>query len=340
MATPNPHFDPEWRALRDHHHEERSRAGDELRRLCEAGEIGSAAYEATKAAWERHNAAWKATYKKQYATVEEYAAWLFGAFPPGNRGRSAGIAVPETDLASFGTVEEADAAWSRINGAVDDAAEEKQLNLPVGQPEGLKAFANPKSPRLVRFWRYFRARDLYSAGGRGEVGVRTFVTVDEQADGWHVCFMQDNIGEIGNVAHSIERLATVVYYEACAHSRPWTPRRSGLFTSLADRFARRRRVTALDPYRFHFYQHIPPGKGRREAFDRVALGFELDAYRNPEWLGYRSIPELIQSGRHSTAPAGNPARKWVLRYRRTKKRSDHDRAPFRVSGRGSGLGIP
>ena len=50
MATPNPHYDPEWRALRDRHHEERSRAGDELRRLCEAGEIGSAGYEATKAA--------------------------------------------------------------------------------------------------------------------------------------------------------------------------------------------------------------------------------------------------------------------------------------------------
>jgi len=158
------------------------------------------------------------------------------------------------------------------------------------------AFANPKSPKLIRFWRYFRSSDLYPEGYSGEFGVRTLMTVDEQADGWHICFMQDNISEIGNVAHSVERLATAVYFEPCAHGRPWAPRRSGLFTSLADRFARRRRVTALDPYRFHFYQHIPPGEGRREAFDRVALGFELGEYRNPEWLGYPVIPQVVLCG--------------------------------------------
>jgi hypothetical protein len=301
MATPNPHFVPEWRALRDRHHEERSRAAAEIQRLCEAGEMGSEAYRAAKTAWERHDKAWKATFRKQFATVEEYAAWLFGAFPPGFWGRRVGISVPDPDLASFRTAEEADVAWSRIDGAIDAAAEEKQLSLPVGQPRGLKAFSNPKSPKLVRFWRYFRARDLYPVARSGEPGVRTLVTVDEQADGWHICFMQDTISKIGNVTDSFERLATVVYDEARAEGRPWMPRRKGLFTSLAGRFVRCRRAIALDPYRFHFYQHIPPGNGRREAFDRVALGFELGAYRSPEWLGYPVIPKFFQSGRPTAA---------------------------------------
>jgi hypothetical protein len=292
-TTPNPHYDPDWRALRDYHHDERTCAAAETTRLAEAGKMETEAYEAAHAIWQAHHNAWCATYKKQYRTVEEYAAWVFTTFPPGIRGRSAGVSVPEPDLASFRTVEEVDAAWSRIDSAVNEAAEEKQLSLPVDQPKGLEAFANPKSPKLIRFWRHFRARDLYPAAGSGELGVRTLVTIDEQADGWHICFMKDTISKIGNVTDSFERLATVVYYEACAHGRPWTPRRSGLFTSLGGRFARRRRATALDPYRFHFYQHIPPGNGRREAFDRVALGFELGEYRNPEWLGYPVIPELF-----------------------------------------------
>ena len=73
-------------------------------------------------------------YRKQFRTVEEYAEWLFRTFPVGLRGRSAGIAVPQPDLASFRTVEEADAASSRIDDAIDEAAEEK-----VAQPGGRPA---------------------------------------------------------------------------------------------------------------------------------------------------------------------------------------------------------
>jgi len=306
MATPNPHYDPEWRALRDRHHDERALARDELRRLREAGDSGSEAYRTAKDAWEWHDAAWKETFRKQFATVEEYAEWLFVTFPPGIRGRSAGIAVPETDLASFRTVEEADAAWSRIDGAIDAAAEGKQLSLPVGQPKRLKAFANTKSPKLVRFWRYFRARDLFPAGGSGELGVRTLVTVDEQADGWHVCFMQDSSSGIGNVAAEVERLAMVIYYEACTDQGKRKPKNSGFVRRLADRFTPRQAL-ALDPYRFHFYQHIPPGKGRREAFDRISLRFAGRAYREPKWHSYRVIPELIQSARFDIAQGAGPS---------------------------------
>ena len=151
MTTPNPHYDPEWRALRDRHHEERTRAGVETQRLAEAGEMESEAYETAHVTWKRHHEAWCATYYKQYATVEEYAACLFDTFPAGVEGRSAGIPVPEPDLTSFRTVEEVDAAWSQIDRAANDAAEEKQRSLPVGQPAGLEAFADPASPKLLRY---------------------------------------------------------------------------------------------------------------------------------------------------------------------------------------------
>jgi hypothetical protein len=268
----------------------------------------SEAYRAAAAIWDRHHAAWCATFKKQYATVEGYAAWVFGTFPPGIRGRSAGVPAPEPDLASFHTVEEVDAAWSRIDKAVNEAAEEKQLSLPVGQPEGLKAFADPASPKLLRYWRQFQPRDLYPSGYRGLLGVRTLVTADEQRDGWHICFMQvqDSGPESGSVTNAIEHLATAVYREACAIAgeRALPRERPSGWRSL--RGMCRRQGAAVDPCRFYFYQHLPPARGWRESFDRVALRFEDGAYRDPRWLGDRVIPDLIQSGRSDSRRGGPP----------------------------------
>ena len=307
MATPNPHFDPDWQASRDYYHDERTCAAAETQRLAEAGEMQSEAYRAAAAIWDRHHAAWCATFKKQYATVEGYAAWVFGTFPPGIRGGSAGVPVPEPDLASFRTVEEVDAAWSRIDRAVNEAAEEKQLSLPVGQPEGMKAFADPASPKLLRYWRHFRSRDLYPAGYRGILGVRTLITADEQEDGWHICFMQDSGPESGSVTNSIEHLATGVYREACAITEErMLPRemRSG-WRSLCGMC--RKQGAVVDPGRLHFYQHLPPARGCRESFDHVALRFEDGAYRDPRWLGYRVIPDLAQSGRSDSRRGGAPS---------------------------------
>jgi hypothetical protein len=301
MATPNSHYDPDWQALRDYHHDERTCAAAETQRLAEAGEMESEAYRAAAAIWDRHHAAWCATFKKQYATVEGYAAWVFGTFPPGIRGRSAGVPAPEPDLASFHTVEEVDAAWSRINKAVNEAAEEKQLSLPVGQPEGLKAFADPASPKLLRYWRHFRPPDLSPSGYRGILGVRTFITADEQEDGWHICFMQDRGPESGSVTNAIEQLATAVYREACAAAGERMLPRARLSGWASLRGLCRGQGAAVDPGRLHFYQHLPPASGRRESFDRIALRFEGSAYGNPRWLGYRVIPDLIQSGRSDIA---------------------------------------
>jgi hypothetical protein len=64
----------------------------------------------------------------------------------------------------------------------------------------------------------FRPRDLYPTGVAGEIGVFALVTIDEQDDGWHICFTQDSGPESGSVTNAVERLATAVYREARAHA--------------------------------------------------------------------------------------------------------------------------
>jgi hypothetical protein len=187
-----------------------------------------------------------------------------------DRGLGAGIPVPEPDLASFRTVEEADAAWLRIEGWVADSADEMRGSLPVGQPEGLEAFADPASPKLFRYWRHFLPRDLYPAGCGGELGVRTLVAVDEQEDGWHICFMQDSNSLSGSVTNVIERLATAVYREACANAEQRLPKTGGLSKVVCPE-PRTARPARRSQSRFHFYQHLPPAGGVREAFDCIAL---------------------------------------------------------------------
>jgi hypothetical protein len=227
-------------------------------------------------------------------------------FQPG-QGLGAGVPVLQPDLASFGTVEEVDAAWSRIEGWVADSADEMRGSLPVGQPEGLKAFADPAAPKLIHYWRYFLPRDLYPAGYAGELGVWSLMTIDEPLDGWHVCFMQDSGPESGSVTNAIERLATAVYREACAITEQRMPKAGGISELFARRRSRRERAKLLDPGRFNFYQHVPTMGGRRETFDRVVLRFDRGEYRNPEWLGYRVIPQVIQSARFDIAPGAAPS---------------------------------
>ncbi len=58
--------------------------------------------------------------------------------------------------------------------------------------------------------------------------------------------------------------------------------------------------------------------------DRVALGFELGVYQNPEWLGYPIIPEFLQSGRLTAARAP--------RARRPRHRTDYTRSGATADG--------
>jgi hypothetical protein len=176
---------------------------------------------------------------------------------------------------------------------VTESASEKRNSLPIGQPEGLAAFADAASPRLVRTWREFTSHELSKTSG-----VWTLMTVDQQVDGWHVCFMQHWASHGLSVTNAIERLATVVHREACAIAERTTPRGpSRWLVRLLD--LKQPRVA---PDRFHFYEHLPPGDGyMRETFARVALRFVKDRYERPEWTHYRVIPACIQSARFDCA---------------------------------------
>ena len=312
MAYPNPYYDRDWKTEHDHHDEERTRAREVMNRLAKAGEMDSEAYSRAKADFDRHHeAACHALLKKQHPTVQEYAEWLFREFRVDSEDFGAGIPVLEVNFEELRTVEEVDAAWRRIHTAIKNSAYAKRASLPAGQPQGLKAFADPASPGLMRFWRHFDPSELYPGRYARGSGVRTLITVDQQEDGWHICFMQDWSSPGAPVAHMIAELASVIYREACATAGQPAPA-SGFSGWLAQRLVRRSSTTVLDPGRFHFYQHIPPNpQGCRETFERVTLRLEEGEYRGPDWSRYPVIPKVIQSARLECAVKNPPPGKQV-----------------------------
>ncbi len=302
MAYANPNYDPEWKATHDRHAVERARAGAERDRLAKSGAMLSDAYRQAEAEFDHHQRACLASFKTQHATVQEYAAWVFREFKVSSGDWEGGIPVPQVDFAQLRTIEETDAAWSRVHRIVSDSAAERRSRLPTGQPEGLRAFADPVSLTLTRYWREFSPHDLYPSGYARDAGTWTLMTVDVQEDRWHVCFMH-NWGGVGvSVTNAIERLATAVHREACAIAEQQAPKAIGIRAWLTRLGAGRRRTVPLAPDRFHFYQHIPPhGLYVTEQFDRVDMVFREGEYREPKWVGYQVIPEVIQSARFDCA---------------------------------------
>jgi hypothetical protein len=301
MSYANPHYDPDWKTLHDRHDAERKRAQEAMQRLAENGAMLSDAYESAKAEFDRNHAACQATFKMRHATVQEYAEWVFGSFRVDSEDREGGIPVPQVDFAMLRTVEDVDTAWSRIHTVVSDAAWERRHRLPVGQPAGLAAFSDTAAPGLTRSWRQFSERKLYPGGYAPGNGVPTLMTVDEREDGWHVCFMHDSGSPGMSVTNAIELLASAVYREACAIAEAETPQANGLRAWFGRGRVSRQPSALLDPRRFHFYQHTPPGQSSREEFDRVALRFADGAFNDPQWIGYPVIPKLIQSARFDCA---------------------------------------
>lgn len=302
MTHANPHYSHDWETVHDRHAVERARAAAERDRLIAEGAMATDAYRRAHAEFDRHHQACLASFKMQHATVQEYAAWLFRNFQVDSDDWEGGIPVPMVDLAELRTVEEADKAWSRIRRIVSDSAAERRLSLPTGHPEGLRAFTDPASPTLSRYWREFSPRELYPTGYTGGAGTRTLVTVDEQDDGWHVCFMHD-WGSVGiSITNAIDRLATAIYREARALAEQ-AAASDGMRGWLRQRRTARAKTAILVPERFHFYQHTPPKSdtGLRERFDRVALEFLDDQYRKPTWTAYRTIPKAVQSARFDCA---------------------------------------
>ena len=302
MSYPNPHYDPEWQVARDLHFAEARRLAAEMQHLAAGGAHDQEAYKAAQAGLRRHQKAGEEAYKRQHETVQGYAAWLFGTFPVDLCTGGASMLLPEVDFEALRTVEEADAAWSRLHRIVTEAAGEERSRLPVGQPEEVEAFSDPSAPGLIRAWRAFSPQDLYLSGYAPERGVRTLVTVDERDDGWHVCFMQDWGTPGPSVTNNIEHLATAVYREACAIAEQRASSAGGT-RGWVGRVRSRLSWSKPDPARFHVYEHMPPqGDGMlRESFSRVVLRFGGGQYRQPEWRHYRVIPALIQSARYDCA---------------------------------------
>lgn len=302
MTYPNPHYDPKWKEIHDRHAAERQLLEKETTRLAENGEIGSEAYQEAKAAFHYHHKACLKSFTMQHATVQEYAEWLFRNFRVDSGDWEGGIPVPTVDFSQLRTIEEADAAWSRVHQIVSDAAGERRNSLPTGQPDDLQAFADAASPALSRYWREFEPHDLFPNGYGEDARTRTLMTVDEQEDGWHICFMQDGKSTGISVTNAIERLATAVYREACTLAEQSLPAPSGWQRWLpGGRAARVKAATPL-PSQFHFYQHIPPeGELGQEEFDRVDLKFSDGQFRDPDWVGYDVVPQAIQSARFDIA---------------------------------------
>lgn len=303
MTHANPYYHVDWEAVHDRHAVERTRAAAERDRLIAEGAMATDAYRRASAEFDRHHQACLASFKMQHATVQEYAAWLFRNFQVDSDDWEGGIPVPMVDFAELRTVEEADKAWSPIRRIVSDSAAERRLSLPTGQPKGLRAFTDPASPTLSRYWREFSPRELYPKGYTNGAGTRTLVTVDEQDDGWHICFMHD-WGSVGiSITNAIDRLATAIYREARALAEHQFAASGGIRSWLRQRRTVRAQAAMLIPERFHFYQHIPPkgDTGLQEQFDCVTLEFLADQYRKPTWTAYDIIPKAVQSARFDCA---------------------------------------
>lgn len=299
MTYPSPHYDPNWKARCDAHGVERHRAERETMWLAEAGQMVSDAYDEAKARWKRHHAECLDAHMAQFETVQDYARWLFDKCPAETGFRDAVVHLPMVDFENFKTIEAVNAAWEHSHRIAQAAVADLRGRLPIGQPPGLTAFADATAPGLHRYRREFTVQDLYPGGYAWGAGVHTLITVDEQADGTHICFMHK--GGSPGIAKVIENLATAVYREACASAAGPAAERKGWFGRLVGR-----KPARLDPARFHFYEHVLPAPSgtSREDFSRVELTFKDGKFEQPRWQRYDVIPQAIRSARFDLAAEG------------------------------------
>ena len=143
MPTPNPKYNPDWKAIHDHHYAERARIGEEMavltqqdQALYDAGQtFGSAERLAIidkrtelQAKWDEHHRACRDSFEMQHPTIQEYAAWLFSAFDPATGcPREAGATGPAIDFEQLTTLEDVGNAWRQANETIKDEALKKLM---------------------------------------------------------------------------------------------------------------------------------------------------------------------------------------------------------------------
>lgn len=294
MVYENPHYNPEWEQVHARHAPKRDQAMTEMQHLAATGKMGTPVYDEAKADFEWHHRACLDAHQSQFATVQDYARWLL-TWGGNSYLYDSGIPVPHLDVDELCTMPEATAAWSRITKEAEEARNKKLHSLPIGQPEGLKAFGDPCSNRLTRTWRTFSPDELYPEGyGKGGTAL---VTADELEDGFHVCFGQDLSFPGQLPSQYFPLFAAALYREVNAlHELPAS-------NSFVAWFRRRRgkgMPAAYPAERFLFYLHVPPQNGLKEHFDRVMLRFEGGKFHEDSWATFKSIPAVIQSAYHDS----------------------------------------
>lgn len=301
MTHPNNRYNPNWETVHDHHAAERNRVSKQLQGLDWQEGAGTAERALLKAEYEHHQEAFYQALLSQHRTVQDYAEWLLRHSPLGHGLERAGQVCVPPDFSGMTTIEDVNAEHRRLKRQLDTAAAEIRGRLETGQPPGLLAFADARSPRLMRYWRGFSGDELCSCGYCGSSGARALVTIDEQADGWHVCFMQEPEVRGVSVTNCIETLATCLYREARVLTGVDGIRYPNPLARLRHRWATRHLRAAFAPTQFHFYQHTCAVPGLPENFDRVLLRFEEGHFHDPEWVGFKVMPEAIQQARHECA---------------------------------------
>jgi len=301
MTYPNPHYDPNWKERYALHAAERERAQREIERLSEAGQMMSDACDEAEARRKSHDDECRDSDMAQFETVQDYAWRLFDKYPAETGFRGANVHMPMVDFEKFKTIEAVKADWNYLHRIAQAAVAHRNGSLPSEQPPGLTAFADATAPGLHRYWREFTVQDLYPGGYAWGAGVHTLMTVDEQADGTHICFMHKWDSPGISIRNAIKNLATAVYYEGCASAAGQAAARKGWLGRLVGR-----KPARLDPARFHFYEHRPPAPNgtQREAFSRVLLTFKDGEFREPQWQYYDVIPQAIRSERFDLAAEG------------------------------------
>ena len=307
MSFPNDRFDPNWEAAHDHHAAERNRVYKELEKLDWPERGGSGRGAALKVEYDYRQKACHQALLSQHRTVQDYAAWRMSHWPIGRDLERLGQLCEAPDFSGMKTIEEVDAEHSRLDRRFDLAAAEIRGRRTTGQPPGLLAFANARSPGLTQYWREFSSDELHVSGHYGS-GARALVTVDLQADGWHVCFMQEPEVKGVSVTNCIETLATCLYREIRKTAGVDGVRYPNPLATARHWWTTRRLRTDCAPDRFHFYQHTCSTPNLREEFDRVLLRFEKRQFHNPNWIGFKVVPDVIQRARHNCEQAESQPR--------------------------------
>jgi hypothetical protein len=316
MSTLNPRYNLEWESIHDHHSAERNR----LQEAKKAVEYGTPEYIELHKQWEEHHHACMDCFKMRHPTIAGYAEWVFSNFDPSEDG----IPVQDVDFESFKTLEQVDQTWAKIHKDSEESYYQKRNALPVGQPDGLDIFDTPET---FVYRRYFSEDDLYGGptamnnfiraqGHNIDGGIHTLIAVDQRADKFNICILQNDRHVGQSVMNGIERLASVVYKEALAQAESLKTASDSGLRKVFDAIRKTISGPALRPENFNFYIHIPPsgtpGSLGKEIFSRANMKFRDGAYQNADFQHFETIPSRIQNARYESMSEAEPVKPRAL----------------------------